>query len=205
MVKKQEDTEKLIVEAARKVFTKKGLSGARMQEIADEAGINKSLLHYYFRNKEQLFEAIFKEVFPRFIPALFHILNEDNPFEDKIHQFVSHYIDEFAEKSYIPVFMINEIHQNPDRLKSLTAAISKIKDSIFIKQLNEGIKEGIYKPIEPIHLLSNIIALSIFPLIAKPIFTSVFGLKEENYFDFLMEKKTLIPELIISSLKPSEK
>src|SRR5262245_51487236 len=61
MVKKKKDqpTEERIITAARKVFLSKGLAGARMQDIADEAGINKALLHYYFRSKEKLFDMIF--------------------------------------------------------------------------------------------------------------------------------------------------
>ena len=61
-------TEQKIREAARKVFQAKGMHGARMQDIADTAGINKALLHYYFRSKDQLFEAIFKEALQQLIP-----------------------------------------------------------------------------------------------------------------------------------------
>jgi len=50
-----------ILDAAREVFVERGLDGARMQDIADKAGINKALLHYYFRNKEKLFELILKK------------------------------------------------------------------------------------------------------------------------------------------------
>jgi TetR/AcrR family transcriptional regulator len=64
------ETERKILQAAREVFQRKGLYGARMQEIADAAGINKALLHYYFRNKDKLFDAIFSDVFQNFIPGL---------------------------------------------------------------------------------------------------------------------------------------
>ena len=68
MKKYQQDTEQRIFEAARVIFIRKGMSDARMQEIADEAGINKSLLHYYFRTKEKLFDAVFKEAFSQMAP-----------------------------------------------------------------------------------------------------------------------------------------
>ncbi len=64
------DTEEQILKAARKLFENKGFNGARMQEIADEAGINKSLLHYYFRSKEGLFDQIFLEAFKDFWPSI---------------------------------------------------------------------------------------------------------------------------------------
>ena len=100
MVNKSDDTEQIILDAAQNVFVKKGLYGARMQEIADEAGINKALLHYYFRNKEQLFEAIFKATSSRFIPVLFSILNEESELDDKVRKVVEHYLDEFATNTF---------------------------------------------------------------------------------------------------------
>lgn len=70
-------TERKILEAAKRVFGRKGLDGARMQEIADEAGLNKALLHYYFRSKDNLFRAVFREVFQSFFPAVFEMMGEE--------------------------------------------------------------------------------------------------------------------------------
>ena len=81
---KDATSEKLILNAAENIFIKKGMDGARMQEIADEAGINKALLHYYFRNKQQLFEAVFMNAFSLLAPQLNSILNDDSSIEEKI-------------------------------------------------------------------------------------------------------------------------
>ena len=77
MIIQEADTEQLILEAAKKVFFNKGFDGARMQEIADVAGINKALLHYYFRSKDKLFEAIFFDAFQQFIPRVVENMNAD--------------------------------------------------------------------------------------------------------------------------------
>ena len=61
-------TETTILNAAKTIFQQKGMDGARMQEIADEAGINKALLHYYYRSKQLLFEAVFKSDFLMLAP-----------------------------------------------------------------------------------------------------------------------------------------
>ena len=53
------DTEARILEAAHRVFVRRGVAAARTQEIADEAGVNKALLHYYYRSKEKLANAVF--------------------------------------------------------------------------------------------------------------------------------------------------
>ena len=70
------ETEKIIIKAAHEVFIEKGLQGARMQEIADRAGINKALLHYYFRSKDKLFDAVFQDIIKEIIPAVSEKLNE---------------------------------------------------------------------------------------------------------------------------------
>ncbi len=87
-------TERQILEAAKKVFGRKGMDGARMQEIADEAGLNKALLHYYFRNKERLFQEVIREVFSSFFPRIMTVMSlEGMAFEEKIRTFVNEYLD----------------------------------------------------------------------------------------------------------------
>ncbi|HNA17232.1 MAG TPA: helix-turn-helix domain-containing protein, partial [Ferruginibacter sp.] len=61
MAKHNKDTEQKILESARNVFIQKGLAGARMQDIADHAGVNKALLHYYFTSKDKLFNIVFEQ------------------------------------------------------------------------------------------------------------------------------------------------
>ena len=84
MSEQELSTEKTILEAAKKVFLDKGFDGARMQEIADEAGINKALLHYYFRSKDKLFDAIFEEAFKQFLPNISDIMVSDISIEEKV-------------------------------------------------------------------------------------------------------------------------
>jgi len=117
MVKKAKDTgtEEKILAAARKVFTTKGMAGARMQDIADEAGMNKALLHYYFRDKEKLFETVFLAEAQKFFPTINAIFASEQPLFEKIETFVSEYIDEMLENPYLPWFVINEINRDPDQ------------------------------------------------------------------------------------------
>ena len=104
MVKKEkhQGTEEKILSAARKIFTTKGMAGARMQDIANEAGINKALLHYYYRDKEKLFETIFLEEAQKFFPKINAIFQSDDPLFLKIEKFVDEYIDEMLENPYLP-------------------------------------------------------------------------------------------------------
>ena len=167
MDEKDGNTEQKILEAARIVFIRKGKDGARMQEIADEAGINKAMLHYYFRNKEKLFDEVFKDAMSGFIPKATKILSSEAPFEEKIKTFVSRYIDLIFENPYVPGFIINELNRDPRRLISMMEVMADFAQNqgiiIFQKMLNEEVKKGKLRPIDPRHLIVNLIGLCIFP------------------------------------------
>src|SRR5690554_5197668 len=121
---KNQDTEGQILNAAENVFQKKGMDGARMQEIADEAGINKAMLHYYYRSKQLLFEAVFTNAFSLLAPQLNKILNDDSSIEDKVKNFTHNYISFIAKHPYLPNFIIQEMNRNPkffDKIQQNTA------------------------------------------------------------------------------------
>ncbi len=193
-------TEEKILEAAKKVFIQKGMYGARMQEIANEAGINKALLHYYFRSKDQLFEAIFQEAFTEFIPKAFSVFHSKKPFEEKLKLFVSNYIDVLTANSYLPIFMLNEINQNPDRLGHMVNMMGIVRDKVSVElKINE--EEGRYRAMDTVQLLSLVIGMTLFPYLAKPIIKGAFSLDNETFHAFLEERKILIPEIILNYLK----
>src|SRR6476620_200228 len=101
-LRKEQNTEQKILEAAKKVFLKEGMTGARMQDIADEAGINKAMLHYYFRSKEKLFEKIVTDLPEHFFPRLVKISESDEPLFRKIASCVAEYIDQMRRTPYLP-------------------------------------------------------------------------------------------------------
>ena len=197
---KSTSTEEKILEAAKKVFVRKGMYGARMQEIADEAGINKALLHYYFRGKNKLFDAIFREAFQEMAPKAFDILQGDLPLDEKIKLFVSKYIDTISANPFLPLFIINEINQDPDRLGTIVDLMGGIKDEIS-KDVKVKVKAGEFRDIDPVQLFVNILAMSLFPFLAKPIIQGAFSITEEMFQEFLEERKKLIPDIILNYLK----
>jgi TetR/AcrR family transcriptional regulator len=110
---KSKDTESRILDAARIIFIKKGLAGARMQEIANEAGINKALLHYYFRSKEKLFDKIFVDVFQTISAGIGEALDPQLSVMEQLENLVTVYIKVISKNSFLPVFILNEMNQNP--------------------------------------------------------------------------------------------
>src|SRR5215831_5817845 len=103
-----DNTEKRILAAAKKVFLTKGMDGARMQDIADAAGINKALLHYYFRSKEKLFEKIFTEAMSGLFPKINSILESEQTVFEKIEMICGEYIDQIQQTPYLPMFILSE-------------------------------------------------------------------------------------------------
>jgi TetR/AcrR family transcriptional regulator len=199
MSEKDLSTEQLILEAAKKVFIAKGLDGTRMQEIADEAGINKSLLHYYFRSKDKLFDEIFKEIVMSFAPRVFGILNSPVSLFEKIKLFVDTYLDLLLENPYIPGFLVNEVSRNPSRLVS-TLKKNGVNPNIMREQLRKEIAAGIIRPMKVEDLMANLISLCVFPFVAKNIFSSMLDMSDDDYMLFLADRKKEIPIFIINSI-----
>ncbi len=194
-------TEEQILEAARKVFARKGLEAARMQEIADEAGINKALLHYYFRSKEKLFGLVFREVLGKFIGGMKGLLNEDIPFFSKIEGFIDGYLDILFQNPYLPGFIMMEIHRNPAEIVSFMES-RDVPIKLFESQISKEAAMGNIREIDPRHLVVNMIGLCVFPFIAKPILSGVlFGGSQEAYKRFLDERRETIKTAVIESLK----
>ena len=194
-------TEERILESARQIFQVKGLQGARMQEIADKAGINKAMLHYYYRSKELLFEAVFEEAANRIFPKIVEFLNTDYPLFEKIERFVDYYLTTLLENKYMPAFVLNELNQNPERLVKLMSDRGIFKQDKFIEQINNAIKDELIIHIDPRQLITNIISMSIFPFAGRPILMGLFKLDEESYYQFIESRKKEVPKFIINAIK----
>jgi AcrR family transcriptional regulator len=196
------NTEQLILEAARKVFIKKGLEGARMQEIADEAGINKALLHYYFRSKEKLFNHIFETA----INGIFDDVNESIHEEGDVFVFIETFVDNYLtilqKNPFIPNFIFNEINSHPERINQFS---NKIKLNIpgFKHMVEKNIAQKKISAVSPEHLLIDMLGMCVFPYVGRPLLEKVFfddhPAGAEN---FLYERKQHIISFLKIALHP---
>jgi AcrR family transcriptional regulator len=194
------NTEQLILKAARKVFTHKGFDGTRMQDIADEAGINKALLHYYFRSKDKLFEAIFTDVIRTFFPQLVQVLTADADLFEKVRLFADKYISILAANPDIAGFVFHEISVNPHRLVGNIRGIG-VNTDIIKKHLDHEIAAGRIKPIKMEHFIANLVSMCVFPFIAKPVLMGIMQMDNPAFEQFIEERKQLVPEIIINSIR----
>ena len=189
------------MDAAKTVFQAKGMNGARMQEIADEAGINKAMLHYYYRSKENLFEAVFNSAFSLLAPQLSAILNNDSSIEDKIKNFTFNYITFMLKHPYLPNFIIQEVNRKEDFILKLKENIGFPNLDKFKVKVEDEIKQGILNPIEADQLFVNIIALSIFPFLGKLLIKAFANQDDIAYEVFVEKRKTEVANFIINSIK----
>ncbi len=194
-------TEQKILEAAISIFQKKGMAGTRMQEIADEAKINKAMLHYYFRSKQRLFEAVFMQAFQQLAPHVNEIFNADATVFEKVESFVDKYISFVLVNPYIPSFLIQEINNNPKFAQTFFSAHGVPDPSQFEQQIAEEIQQGILKPIDPKQFLLNLFSLTAFSFAANGLVKGLLNIDNETFMMMMEERKKLIPELIINSIK----
>ncbi len=193
--------EEKILEAARQVFENKGMSGARMQEIADEAKINKSLLHYYYRSKQKLFEAVFKTAFNKLAPQINIILNSDQSICEKIRNFSKNYTSFMIKHPYLPNFILQELNRNPAFVKELISTKTFPSMKNFQNQIQEAVVEKKIRKIEAEQLFINILSLNIFPFIAAPLIKGFINVNDKEYRSILETRKTEIANFIIQSIK----
>lgn len=200
-LKANQDTEAQILDAAKDVFQKKGMDGARMQEIANEAGINKAMLHYYYRSKQLLFEAVFNNAFSLLAPQLNKILNDDSSIEDKVKNFTSNYITFISKHPYLPNFIIQELNRNPKFFEKIQQNAAFPTLDKFKAQVALEVEKGILKPTDGEQLFINIISLNIFPFIATPLIKGLLKVDDKGFKQLMEKRKTAVSEFIINSIK----
>ncbi len=194
------DTEKEIIKAARKIFIQKGYAGARMQQIADEANINKALLHYYFRNKERLFETIFEEAFSSFWPPVLKTLETSKSFKDVLKGIISSYMDVLLERPDMPAFLLQEIHRDPEKLSFFTERVGNKLSKIKVIA-EEEIKKGNLPAISVNEVLLNTLSLCIFPFAGMPLARAVIWNNDKEAYDMMLKKrKESVFEFICNAL-----
>lgn len=197
----EQKTEEQILEAAKSIFQERGFAGARMQEIADQADINKSMLHYYFRSKDKLFQKVFQDSLLQFFPKIFKVLNSDLGLVPKIEKLVETYYDMFQRYPHLPRFIIHEMNQHPNRFKDFIKNIDLEIPAKFGKQIQAEIEAGQMRNIDPQEFIINTIGLCVFPVIARPMVETVFKMNDEQYQQFLEKRKKDLPKFIFNAVR----
>jgi AcrR family transcriptional regulator len=178
------------------------MDGARMQDIANHAGINKALLHYYYRTKDHLFNAVFEKIAGNMFAKFAPIFDENLSIEDKIRFFFREHIAFMQKNPRLPSFVLNELHRNPDRIKKLiqNIDINKLWTTIETQNKEELLKYNITRETIP-QLMTSIAAMSVFPFAAKPIISSIMEKMGYSFDDYIEERKEYAADFVIKAIK----
>ncbi|MEI7422856.1 MAG: TetR/AcrR family transcriptional regulator [Prolixibacteraceae bacterium] len=195
-----DSTKVKIVHAAKLVFIRKGMDGARMQEIADEAGINKALLHYYFHSKQELFNEVFYGILSNLIPGLITIFKREIPFVEKIELIVMQYDSYMLMNPFLPQFVIREINRDPDQLSRFMTD-QGLDFGRVEEMIKKEVEAGNIRPITFQHLFVSLIGMIVAPYIGRPLFQrKLFNNDTEKYEQFLKERRNFVTAFIRQAL-----
>lgn len=199
------ETETKIVQAATEIFLEKGKDGARMQEIADKANINKAMLHYYFRSKDKLYETVFKEKVFKFLDELFTSVPETDDIKTVLKQFTANYIDLISTHPELVRFILWEIRQGGQYMGE---ALKNISDKHgfakfpFLDKVQNAIQSGAIRPLDPMHLIISVIGICVYPFIAQPLLENAIpGIRIGSPI-FLQKRKEEVFNLIWKGIQP---
>lgn len=194
---KELSTEEKIIAAARKLFTQKGFSATKTRDIAEEAGINLALLNYYFRSKQNLFQIIIEEKFNQLFGVINPILsNSEISLEEKIETLVTNYTNMLLGNDDLPLFVLSEIKTNEFLIKRVRQNAEILSNPVIEKQLKErGFTTTGF------NFIMNVMSLTLFPFMSKPLFVTSGLIKEEEFVHFITERKKDIPTWVMNTLK----
>src|SRR4029434_668293 len=204
------DTEQRILDAAHAVFLRRGTAGARMQEIAKEADVNSALLHYYFRSKERLAEAVFQRAAMQLMPAVIRILGSDAELETKVEQVVDVELQQLQKTPYLPGYILSELTHHPERVRQLFSTMTGVTPTeigrrvfkVLGTQINARVKAGRMHPIAPEQFAINLLALCVFPFAARPMVMALAGLDQAGFNQFIERRRRELAPFFLRALRP---
>lgn len=193
MIKENESLELRILETGKILFAKNGYKKTHMSDIAVAAGINRPTLHYYYRTKDLLFEAVFAQLIQSFIPKIELITAEDISLEEKIDRIVDEYISIYIDNPYLPQFIISEIQRDPDYLMTVMEKLYfdkylRILENMIKNEVDKGKIKAIPSPVIFLSFFGQLVS----PFLSKNILLKLFLKDEEHFIPFLDEWKKYV-------------
>jgi len=203
-MKKDRQMEQKILNEAESLFLEKGFALTSTTEIARKAGCNQALVHYYFRTKEKLFEAVFKHKLRVFISSFVQIDERVLSFEEKLQSKIETHFDVLYKNQNLPFLIINELITNPARISAIKEQLEdkvKIFFQQFEKELEAEIRKGKIRGITALDLFISILGLNISVFLMKPLMKEALAMDETSFREFAMKRKAENVTTILNSLK----
>ena len=202
-----QDMESRIIEAAKQVFVRKGYEATKMGDIALEVGISRTALHYYFRTKDMLFDAIFGQLMNALLPNIKMIVDEQTSCLEKIPKIVEQYLVMIQANPFFSIFVVNEFHRDPEHLyRAILKDQAQIEPLLRLQnQLTEEMEKGLIRKIPLVYAASTLLSLVIFPVLVRNPLTSIFLEGDPRKFEvFQRERKEFITDVMLRLLTPDQ-
>ena len=199
------DTERTIFDAALTVFAREGKRGARMQEIADAADINKAMLHYYFSDKETLYEEVFAFTMQRFMASFGESLTDAPTFEETLRAFINGYVEFVRDNEAAMRLMVNENLTGGtllgEHLREATEA-GNAPPKILVETVSAAAAAGEIRDVDPTHTVLSVISTCLFFFVARPTVEIMHMKAGEDWDAFVEARKDHLFDLIYHGLAP---
>lgn len=204
------NTEDAILQAARVVFTRRGTAGARIQEIATEAGVNQALIHYYFRSKAALAERVFVDAARKVLGELIPAVAASADLESLVRSFVTTYIGEMRKSPFLPGYLLAEVTHHPERWSALVnkatgvfpADVARLALERLQRLIQQSVQAGKSRDIPPRDLMINTLSLVVFPFAGAPFLKEMFQLDDDTFDAFLAARARELPGFILNAIRP---
>jgi AcrR family transcriptional regulator len=199
------DARTRILDAADAIFVRRGIDGARMQEIADRAGVNKALLHYYFRTKADLARAVWHRIASSFVPGIFQMMASDLPLDDKIDQFVDSYHTRLTRHPYLLAYVVSEAARRPDLVDDFYSSEKRLAARRMVRklraQIDDRVKAKKMAPVSAEQFLVTLASSCLFPFAARPMIGEVLGLGPSQVRGFMEQRRRELPAFLKRALQ----
>jgi AcrR family transcriptional regulator len=201
----KKDAKARILDAADFVFVRRGVDGARMQEIADRAGVNKALLHYYFRSKANLARAVWLRIASSFVPGIFEMLSSDLSLEEKIDRFVDSYHSILTRHPYLLAYVVAEAARRPALVEDFYSPERRLAARRMIgtlrRQIDERVKGKNMAPVSAEQFFVTLLSSCLFPFAARPMLSEILGLGSSELKRFLERRRKELPAFLKRALQ----
>jgi AcrR family transcriptional regulator len=176
-----------------------------MQEIADRAGVNKSLLHYYFKSKAELARAVWLRIALSFSPGVIDMLSSDLSLDEKIDQYVDSYHTILTRHPYLLSYIVSEGARRPefmdDVLSSERRQMARRMMSKLRQQIDEQVKQKRMVRVSPEQFFITLAGSCLFPFAAGPMLTQILGLNPKGFTRLMEERRKQLPEFLKKALR----
>ena len=204
MKNEEKNTGQAILKAAEELFLEQGFEQTTTKQIAQRAGCNQALLHYYYRTKDNLFVQIFEEK-AKFIATHFLDINlTAQTLEERISQMVELHFELFRKNPRLVPFLLKEVLSDPVRVAPILDKIKQYMVKIFgkkEKEMHEEIEKGAARPVSTLNVILTLVSLDMAPFIIAPVLQRVLDLTDEQLDEQLDKRKPEVVEILLRQIR----